>query len=247
MLSVCFLFVLVVQKDLYSIEASRVNTPGWLERKESGPSPGEGHGVPPSVPNPPGWLEQKESGPSPGEGHGVPPSVPNPPGWLAQKKSGPSPLGKGHKVPNPPGWLVDMPQKISGPSPRGKGHDVPPGAPGRWVMAWSNDFEDLRQIQIPNLNAGREDTAVWVASNGNEQKFKISNVWKERSNDTKVDWYSMVWYAQSMPRPNEDFKCALCNKCPDSHNQVFFTCDFSKEIWNELLKKLNVRLSGCWD
>ncbi|GJX43028.1 hypothetical protein Tco_0259704 [Tanacetum coccineum] len=107
-----------------------VNTPGWLDHKESGPSPpGEGHGVPPSVPNPPGWLEQKESGPSPGEGHGVPPSVPNPPSWLAQKESGPSPPGEGHKVPNPPGRLVDMPQKISGPSPRGKGHGVPPSVP----------------------------------------------------------------------------------------------------------------------
>nr|GEW30033.1 hypothetical protein [Tanacetum cinerariifolium] len=116
MLSVCFLFVLVVQKDLYSIEVSRarivpqksvptpgaghmvVNTPGWLERKESGPSPGEGLGVPPSFPNPPGWLAEKESGPSPGEDHGVPPSVPNPPGWLEQKESGPSP-GEGHGVP----------------------------------------------------------------------------------------------------------------------------------------------------
>nr|GEV21055.1 hypothetical protein [Tanacetum cinerariifolium] len=103
-----------------------VNTLGWLERKESGPSPGEGHGIPPSFPNPPGWLAEKESRPSPGEGHGVPPSVPNPPGWLEQKESRPSP-GEGHgvppSVPNPPGWLT---QKKSGPS---KGHDVPPGVP----------------------------------------------------------------------------------------------------------------------
>ncbi|GJY91970.1 RNA-directed DNA polymerase, eukaryota, reverse transcriptase zinc-binding domain protein [Tanacetum coccineum] len=128
-----------------------------------------------------------------------------------------------------------------------------------------------RQVQIPNINDGDEDTVVRVASNGQEQKFKISNVWKERiNNDIKVDWYSMIWFAQSIPRhafviwlaiqkrlttqdklmvwkPNEEFKCALCNKCPDSHTNLFFTCEFSKEIWNELLKKLNVILSGCWD
>ena len=142
MLSVCFLFVLVAQKDLYSIEALRIVPQGsvlspsaghkvpktfvWLDSKKSGPSPpGEGHGVQSSVPNPPGWLAQKESGPSPpGEGHGVPSNVPNTPGWLAQKESGPSPPGEGHKVPNPRGWLVDMPQKRSVPSP-GVGHKVP--------------------------------------------------------------------------------------------------------------------------
>ncbi|GJS41728.1 RNA-directed DNA polymerase, eukaryota, reverse transcriptase zinc-binding domain protein [Tanacetum coccineum] len=144
---------------------------------------------------------------------------------------------------------------------------------GRWLWPeeWSNDFEESRQIQIPSLNDENEDTAVWVARNGQEQQFKISNVWKDRIyNDTKVDWFSMVWFAQSIPRhafvtwlaiqkrlmtqdklliwrPNDDFKCALCNKCPDSHNHLFFTCDFSKRIWNELLKMLNVRLCGCWD
>ncbi|GJV82670.1 RNA-directed DNA polymerase, eukaryota, reverse transcriptase zinc-binding domain protein [Tanacetum coccineum] len=48
-------------------------------------------------------------------------------------------------------------------------------------------------------------------------------------------------------RPNEDLKCALCNKCPDSHNHLFFTCEFSSGVCNELLKMLNVRLSGYWD
>ncbi|GJY09207.1 hypothetical protein Tco_0377392 [Tanacetum coccineum] len=98
MLSVCFLFVLVVQEDLYSIEASRVR----IIPQESVPSPGAGRhmvvNTPGCFPKPPGWLAEKESGPSPGEGHGVPPSVPNPPGWLKQKESGPSP-GEGHGVP----------------------------------------------------------------------------------------------------------------------------------------------------
>ncbi|GJW13056.1 RNA-directed DNA polymerase, eukaryota, reverse transcriptase zinc-binding domain protein [Tanacetum coccineum] len=121
-----------------------------------------------------------------------------------------------------------------------------------WPDEWSNKFEELRQIQTPRLNDGIEDTAVWIY------------------NDTKVDWFSMVWFAQSIPRhafviwlaiqnrlmtqdklliwrPNDDLKCVLCSKCPDSHNHFFFTCEFSKGIWNELLQMLNVRLSECWD
>nr|GEY32967.1 hypothetical protein [Tanacetum cinerariifolium] len=132
-------------------------------------------------------------------------------------------------------------------------------------------FSLNRQVQIPNLNDKNEKIVVWVTNNGQEQKFKISNVWKKRINiDIKVDWYSMIWFAQSIPRhafviwlaiqkklmthdkmlvwrPNEDFKCVVCKKCSDSHNHLFFTFEFSKEIWNELIKKLNVRLSGCWD
>ncbi|GKD90071.1 RNA-directed DNA polymerase, eukaryota, reverse transcriptase zinc-binding domain protein, partial [Tanacetum coccineum] len=116
-----------------------------------------------------------------------------------------------------------------------------------------------------------EDTAVWMSRNGHEKKFKISNVWMDmNSNGTKVDWHLLVWFAQSIPRhafvtwlaihgrlmtqdklmmrkANEDLKCALCNQCSDSHNHLFFTCEFSKEVWNELLKLLNVRLSESWD
>ncbi|GJU98673.1 hypothetical protein Tco_1327944 [Tanacetum coccineum] len=34
---------------------------------------------------------------------------------------------------------------------------------GRWLWPeeWSNDFKELRQVQISNLNDRNEDTAVW--------------------------------------------------------------------------------------
>ncbi|GKA51156.1 RNA-directed DNA polymerase, eukaryota, reverse transcriptase zinc-binding domain protein [Tanacetum coccineum] len=96
----------------------------------------------------------------------------------------------------------------------------------------------LRQIQVPILDEGNEETALWVSIQ--EQQFKIRNAWKDMNcNDTKDKL--LIW------RPNDDLKCALCNKCPDTHNHLFFTCEFSNEIWNELLRMLNVRLSRCWD
>ncbi|GKA05183.1 RNA-directed DNA polymerase, eukaryota, reverse transcriptase zinc-binding domain protein [Tanacetum coccineum] len=117
---------------------------------------------------------------------------------------------------------------------------------GGLSSAEQQNILNIIPFSIGKILVRNKDTIVWLASNGQEQKFKISNVWKERvNNDSKVDWYSMdkltVW------RPNEDFKCVLCNKCSDSHNHLFFTCEFSKEVWNELLKKLNVSLSRSWD
>ncbi|GJY58938.1 RNA-directed DNA polymerase, eukaryota, reverse transcriptase zinc-binding domain protein [Tanacetum coccineum] len=140
-----------------------------------------------------------------------------------------------------------------------------------WPDEWNNDFEGLRQIQVPCIIKDKEDIAVWLSSLGHEKQFKVTNVWKDLNcNGTKVDWVYMVWFAQSIPRhafvtwlavqkrlmtqdrmmiwrSNDDLKCALCNKCPDSHNHLFFTCEFSNGIWNALLGMLNVRLSDCWD
>nr|GEU44047.1 RNA-directed DNA polymerase, eukaryota, reverse transcriptase zinc-binding domain protein [Tanacetum cinerariifolium] len=117
---------------------------------------------------------------------------------------------------------------------------------------------------LPNLQKS-------IYENGNKKKFKISNVWKDMNcQEEKVDWHHLVWFAQSIPRhafvtwiaiqerlmtqdklmlwrPNEELKCALCSKCKDSHNHLFFTCEFSIGIWNELLNLLNVRLSESWD
>ncbi|GKB15011.1 RNA-directed DNA polymerase, eukaryota, reverse transcriptase zinc-binding domain protein [Tanacetum coccineum] len=144
---------------------------------------------------------------------------------------------------------------------------------GRWVWPdeWNNDYEVLRQIQVPVLNDDWKDKAVWINRLGKELKFNIGDVWRDlRCNNDKVEWYSMIWFPQAIPRhafvlwlavqkrlmtqdklllwkPNDDMKCALCEQCADSHNYLFFSCEFSKVIWEELNKMLNVRLSGCWD
>ncbi|GJT68149.1 RNA-directed DNA polymerase, eukaryota, reverse transcriptase zinc-binding domain protein [Tanacetum coccineum] len=141
----------------------------------------------------------------------------------------------------------------------------------KWPDDWSTEFAELGQLQVPIINDGIMDKALWRSGNGMENEFKVSNVWKDmRSDEQKVDWYLLVWFAQNIPRhafvtwlaiqnslmtqdklkvwrPNEDFKCALCSKCSDSHNHLFFLCDFSKEVWNDLIKMLNVRLPERWD
>ncbi|GKB36272.1 RNA-directed DNA polymerase, eukaryota, reverse transcriptase zinc-binding domain protein [Tanacetum coccineum] len=142
-----------------------------------------------------------------------------------------------------------------------------------WHDKWCNasplsDFIDSRDIYDAIL--GKECTLNEIISDGRwvwpeEWNGDLSNVWKDMiCDDTKVDWFKLVWFSQSIPRhafvtwlaiqkrlmthdkilvwrPNEDFKCALCSNCPDSHNHLFFSCEFSKEIWKELIGLLNER------
>nr|GEV73046.1 hypothetical protein [Tanacetum cinerariifolium] len=129
---------------------------------------------------------------------------------------------------------------------------------GRWVwpIEWNSDFKELKQIQIPVLRDKVEDKAVWISNTGMEQSFKVSNVWKDmNSNTRKVDWYPLVWFTQASPRhafvtwlaiqkrlmtqdklliwrPNEDLKCALCNKKWDHMVSEMKTLPSNKNIWS---------------
>ncbi|GKE66846.1 RNA-directed DNA polymerase, eukaryota, reverse transcriptase zinc-binding domain protein, partial [Tanacetum coccineum] len=140
-----------------------------------------------------------------------------------------------------------------------------------WPNEWLDKFPRLRQVQEPNLQNDIEDGSVWITNTGKKHKFDIKTVWKDMcGNDQRVNWSSMVWFAQSIHRhafvlwlavqqklmtqdrlliwkPNEVLRCALCNKCPDSHNHLFFNCEYSQGIWRELQKMLNVRFSDCWE
>ena len=52
----------------------------------------------------------------------------------------------------------------------------------------------------------------------------------------------MVW--------NNDIgmKCPLCKKVNDSHNHLFFECEYSKNIWEKLKGKMEHSwLSNTWD
>ncbi|GKB46083.1 reverse transcriptase zinc-binding domain-containing protein [Tanacetum coccineum] len=44
------------------------------------------------------------------------------------------------------------------------------------------------------------------------------------------------WY------PSKTFSCALCDKCPDSHEHLFFKCEFSKTLWQAMVQKMNCNL-----
>ncbi|GJV10402.1 RNA-directed DNA polymerase, eukaryota, reverse transcriptase zinc-binding domain protein [Tanacetum coccineum] len=52
----------------------------------------------------------------------------------------------------------------------------------------------------------------------------------------------MAWYN------NNDMKCPLCKGSNDSHNHLFFKCDYSRKFWVELKDKMENRdMSNSWD
>nr|GEX45972.1 hypothetical protein [Tanacetum cinerariifolium] len=93
--------------------------------------------------------------------------------------------------------------------------------------------------------------------------FLLKNVWKDLYvNGENVTWSSMVWYTQCIPKhafvlwmavqeklltqdrilkwkPNEILECALCGKCSDSHEHLFFQCTYSAREWGKLQPMIN--------
>ncbi|GJY19326.1 reverse transcriptase domain, reverse transcriptase zinc-binding domain protein [Tanacetum coccineum] len=146
---------------------------------------------------------------------------------------------------------------------------------GNW--SWPNDLVTKYPI-LPNYNTpinNELDRLVWSDRFGNIQKFSVSQVWSDiRSRNTKVDWYSMVWFPSCIPRhainmwliirrklktqdliPYWDVSsslgsvCSLCELTPDSHVHLFFECPFASDVWNRMrgLAGLNASNSNIYD
>ncbi|GJW15975.1 reverse transcriptase zinc-binding domain-containing protein [Tanacetum coccineum] len=47
-------------------------------------------------------------------------------------------------------------------------------------------------------------------------------------------------------KPNEKYLCPLCGKCADSHDHLFFSCEFSSKVWCYLCKKIECTLPFIW-
>ncbi|GJS39811.1 reverse transcriptase domain, reverse transcriptase zinc-binding domain protein [Tanacetum coccineum] len=93
----------------------------------------------------------------------------------------------------------------------------------------------------------------WIDCHGNSKKFSVSQVWDDiRMRDSKVKWYSMVWFPSCIPRhaihlwliirrklktqdlipawdvsANLGVVCSLCD-------HMFFECSFSRGIWDKI-------------
>lgn len=139
-----------------------------------------------------------------------------------------------------------------------------------WPIDWNSKFPKLNNVQVPMIQDQIKDEAVWVSNDGKTVSFAIKNVWKDMCcNEPKVPWMKVVWFSQCIPRhsfvlwmavkgklltqdkvakwkPNEVMRCSLCNQCSDSHNHLFFTCSFSKTIWDALQDLMNKKLTYDW-
>ena len=139
-----------------------------------------------------------------------------------------------------------------------------------WPAEWLDRYPQLSNIKVPDLNDNDCDEAMWVTDSGVRTKYKTKTVWNDISgsnNGAKVKWCSMIWFSQCIPRHtfvlwmavqerlmtqdkiakwrmNEVLECTLCKKCMDSHEHLFFNCEYSSAVWNELQAFLDKRFSN---
>ncbi|GJY47212.1 RNA-directed DNA polymerase, eukaryota, reverse transcriptase zinc-binding domain protein [Tanacetum coccineum] len=142
---------------------------------------------------------------------------------------------------------------------------------GNWPEGWNIEYPILNQTGMIRRQDGEKDKAVWEDRNGKESIFSIRQVWKDITFDeTRVDWYKIVWFVKNIPRhafvlwmavqnklstqdriaawkTNEKMECVFCKECLDSMEHLFFQCNYTKHVWKEAQKLLNVWLSFSWN
>ncbi|GJY60643.1 RNA-directed DNA polymerase, eukaryota, reverse transcriptase zinc-binding domain protein [Tanacetum coccineum] len=143
--------------------------------------------------------------------------------------------------------------------------DILDGSGWKWPQDWLITYPWLRNIKAPILS-NTPNMPVWVDNNGNDRKFSTNIVWKDvRGNSDKVCWYNLVWHSNYIPKhtfilwlvvkkklstqdwmakwfPNKNFECSLCKKEPDSHDHLFFNCDYAQKVWKKVSYNANLKI-----
>ncbi|GKE69324.1 hypothetical protein Tco_1527396 [Tanacetum coccineum] len=111
---------------------------------------------------------------------------------------------------------------------------------------------------VPNIVVNTPDHLVWQNPLGVVKPFSVAQVWSSlRPRNPKVPWYVVVWFFNCIPRhafnlwliikqrlKTQDKVCSrdvssslaslcpLCDLQPDSHEHLFFECQFSQQVWS---------------
>ena len=139
-----------------------------------------------------------------------------------------------------------------------------------WPMDWRNKFPRLKDIQVPMLNSSCEDKAMWVTNSGKKTEYATKTAWSDlSSNGNTVVWKDVVWYAQNIPRhsfvlwlavqerlmtqdrlaawkQDDELRCTFCNLCQDSHEHLFFQCQYTGKVWCLMQEFIDKRFSFNW-
>ncbi|GKD20676.1 RNA-directed DNA polymerase, eukaryota, reverse transcriptase zinc-binding domain protein, partial [Tanacetum coccineum] len=105
-----------------------------------------------------------------------------------------------------------------------------------WPSEWQNQFPILNQVAVPFLHNGRSDMVKWKSKSGKRMVFSVNEAWKDLKDELLcVNWWKCVWFPQ-------------CNPSYDSHNHIFFKCEFSAPIWDATKRKMNAaNATNEWD
>ncbi|GJT71235.1 RNA-directed DNA polymerase, eukaryota, reverse transcriptase zinc-binding domain protein [Tanacetum coccineum] len=134
----------------------------------------------------------------------------------------------------------------------------------KWPSAWRNEGLEIMNINVPRLKTDKKDVVKWKGDNDNLVPFHVKWVMKAlTTNEDKVKWYDLVWFKWCIPKHSfclwiamigrlltqdkimawgvqTGLLCSLCKKVNDSHDHLFFQCDYSKEVWNRMATMMNM-------
>lgn len=134
---------------------------------------------------------------------------------------------------------------------------------GQWVFPTGNEELSNMWNSIPFLPSNHlHDSYVW--SGNASGQCTISSVWKHfRASSDKVDGDGLPWHAWHIPRfsfvlwlasrgrlrtmdrlhNNSQRTCILCNEHEETHCHLFFACNYSSPIWQDI----SVRDQMVWN
>ncbi|KAJ9552677.1 hypothetical protein OSB04_016722 [Centaurea solstitialis] len=131
-----------------------------------------------------------------------------------------------------------------------------------WPDVWCTRFPILDQVVLPTLSADNRDVVCWDIATGG--LFSVQRVYQAYVGTLPtVNWANSVWFSGHIPKhsfclwlaclhrlPTQDrimewkhdppdYLCSLCGLQRDSHNHLFFECTFSRQIWLQVMAKIN--------
>ena len=134
-----------------------------------------------------------------------------------------------------------------------------------WPAEWINKYPILNQIQSIAINDGMKDQMIWRCGDGKEDKFSVKQTYADLQGVVEqVEWYKIVWFTQNIPKHSFILWMAILNKlttqdkirkwgsydlmvCPlcysdmDSHQHLFFQCDYAKQFWSRVKAKMGIQ------
>ncbi|XP_052621954.1 uncharacterized protein LOC128127522 [Lactuca sativa] len=140
-----------------------------------------------------------------------------------------------------------------------------------WPVEWIEMIPQLNDFPVPRINREKKDEVYWVNYKGNIVPFAVNQVSSSIiCHEQIVDWYDLVWFQNRIPshcfilwlailgrlrtqdrmkrwKNSIDFNCVFCNAQMDSHSHLFSDCNYSKEVWNLMKNKVEIKhCPGNW-
>ncbi|GKB51917.1 reverse transcriptase zinc-binding domain-containing protein [Tanacetum coccineum] len=141
-----------------------------------------------------------------------------------------------------------------------------------WPIDWDSNVFEFMKLRTPNITNGVNDKVMWRDDDNKLVPFHIKHVMEVINPSTeKVKWHKLVWFKQCIPKhsfclwlamigrlltqdrimacgTHSGLLCPLCNKENDSHKHLFFSCNYSKEVWRRIAAKMNLRkIDFSWE